>query len=114
MPKLSHNAGGSAQATVVNLRCPACRRLGTFNGWQNIHDLITQISVQGQGGQRQLAPCRSGVRICPNPDCHEIVFVTLDNDGNLLTYPPERIDFEPTDIPQKILASFEEAITAHA
>jgi hypothetical protein len=66
-----------------------------------------------QGGQPTLQQSCSGLRICPNPECREIVFVTVQGD-NVISYPPERLDFEPTDIPPKILVSFEEAITDHA
>src|SRR6266436_5297907 len=61
-----------------------------------------------------MAQCRFGIRICPNLHCREIVFITVDDNAKLLTYPPERIDFEAIDIPKKILASFEEAIADHA
>lgn len=114
MPRLNQNPNMAAGAVVAALRCPACHRLGSFGGYSSINDLITQIPIQGPNGPPRLAQCRSGIRICPNPDCREIVFVTVDDAAKSITYPPERIDFEPTLVPQKILHSFEEAITDHA
>src|SRR5207245_124964 len=35
--------------------------------------------------------------------------------GRLIaTYPPERIDFDPTNVPTKVLAALEESLTCHA
>jgi Domain of unknown function (DUF4145) len=103
MAKLPRSSNyGVGQAETVNLRCPACGRLGTFAGYQNVHDIVLP------GGQRL------GTRICPNQQCCEVVFISVDDDGKSLSYPAERLDFEPTNIPTKIVASFEEAITDHA
>lgn len=113
MANLIH--GGSAtNPGVVNLRCPACHHLGSFDGYHNVNDLVTPISITGADGQSRAIQCRSGIRICPNLVCREIVFVTFDSKANVLTFPAERIDFEAVPVPEKILASFEEAITDHA
>jgi hypothetical protein len=114
MPKLNPNAASAMHALVINLRCPACRRLGAFAGFPNIPDLQVQNVVHGSDGSHGLATSRAGLRICPNTECREIVFITNDESGEVISYPPERLDFEPTDIPAKIVASFEEAVTDHA
>jgi len=87
----------------TTLRCPHCRREGTFFGFAQIAD--------AQIGEYKVAH-----RICPNPKCQGHIFVVLSSrSGELVTsYPPERIDFDTADIPQKIVASFEEALTCHA
>jgi hypothetical protein len=114
MVKLNPNGAGAANSAIVTLRCPSCHRLGSFDGYHSVNDIVTHVPVRGADGQSRAAPCRSGIRICPNPECREIVFITADETAKLLTYPPERIDFEATDIPTKILASFEEAVADHA
>jgi len=114
MLKLHPNVHTVAAGVTINLRCPACRHLGAFTGYNNANDLVTGVPLHGPDGQPRLAQCRSGIRICPNPDCRAIVFVTVDEDAKFLSFPAERIDFDPTLIPQKILDSFEEAITYHA
>lgn len=55
-----------------------------------------------------------GQRKCPNPSCHGHLFVVL-NRGQLVTaYPPVRLDFDPDNLPQNVLKTFEEAISCHA
>ncbi|HYL32995.1 MAG TPA: DUF4145 domain-containing protein [Stellaceae bacterium] len=86
---------------VVSLRCPSCRRNGSFSGFTNIADV--QLTVQDF----------AGMRVCPNPECKELVFI-IANGADITAYPAERLDFDPGGIPPKILASFEEALTDHA
>jgi hypothetical protein len=55
-----------------------------------------------------------GHRMCPNPDCRAHVFVIHASRKLLASYPPQRIDFDPKNIPEAITASLNEAITCHA
>jgi len=87
---------------AVTLRCPHCRKEGTFPGFVQVHDV-------------QIGEFKVGHRICPNPRCQGHVFVVLKSTGDIETsYPPERIDFDTTNIPQRIVNAFEEALTCHA
>lgn len=87
---------------AVSLRCPACRHVGTFEGAGTIPDLFTSDHSLGH-------------RICPNPQCRTHVFSVLDKTGNVVTtYPPERIDFDPTNIPPSIVKTLEEALACHS
>jgi hypothetical protein len=79
-----------------------------------VNDLLIHVVVKGHDGREGLTQTRSGIRICPNPSCRQVVFLTTDDKAIPLLYPPERIDFDTTDIPTKIMASFEEVITDHA
>src|SRR6266702_4412287 len=68
-----HNAG----QTTVRLRCPACRHKGTF---ENI-------------GQQDYSngTLRAGMRRCPDPTCHALVFVVLEGNGALReSFPADR------------------------
>jgi hypothetical protein len=90
-----------AASHIVSLRCPACRRHGTFE--KTIpHDLL------GPEGEFL------GQRRCPNPECHAHVFVAIRQNRVIASYPPERIDFDPVNVPAQVLAALEEAITCHA
>jgi hypothetical protein len=55
-----------------------------------------------------------GQRMCPNPPCKAHLFVVLQGGTLKVSYPPERIDFDATNIPVEVVASLEEAITCHA
>lgn len=58
---------------------------------------------------------RLGQRRCPNPACYAHVFVVWDDRLQVrVSYPSERIDFDPGNIPNQIVASFEEPLTCHA
>jgi hypothetical protein len=85
---------------TINLRCPACRHLGTF---------------QTLGQSLSLGNAMVGHAACPNHSCRTHVFFVLKNDGQLLAaYPPERIDFDATDVPAPVVGALEEAIACHA
>jgi len=88
----------------ITLRCPVCRQLGTFEA---ISDQIIHVPTK--------PPAHLGHRRCPNHTCHAHVFVAWDNDNRaMVAYPPERIDFDASAIPENVVKAFEEAITCHA
>lgn len=56
-----------------------------------------------------------GVRRCPNSKCNAAIFVVYNAAQNLTeSFPAETIDFDATNIPAAVVASFEEAIKCHA
>lgn len=93
---------------TVSLRCPGCRQLGTFEGF-------LQQDIQSASDGR---PCITGVRLCPNQSCRALIFFVRDQAAPpstlLASYPPERLDFDATNIPASITKALEEAITCHA
>lgn len=95
-----------AASTIISLRCPNCKKMGTFTFIKGLHDLVINPGTQEQ---RLL-----GQRACPNPDCKAHIFFASKGDKVVVSYPAERIDFDTTNLPSKVLASFEEAVTCHA
>jgi hypothetical protein len=56
-----------------------------------------------------------GYRRCPNPACLAIVFFAAEPSGNVvLTYPPEKIDFDATNVPAEVRKALEETVTCHS
>jgi len=103
-----------ANASIISIRCPHCRHVGAFHPAQNVHDAQFRYPEQVNGSTFQRL-INYGVRICPNPNCREPIFAILTHNGIVkAVFPPERLDFEPTGVPGKILESFEEALTTHA
>jgi hypothetical protein len=92
-------------STVVQVRCPACKRQGTFDFLQNVYDLVIQ---------NMSPPVITGQRRCPNPECQAHLFFAYQNGKMVVSYPPELIDFDPVNLPPSVLAAFEEAISCHA
>lgn len=89
----------------VRLRCPSCRQIGSFEA---VGNEVIRADHRGQ-------PIWLGQRRCPNPGCFAHVFVAWGPNGEVrAAYPPERIDFDPANIPPQIVATFEEALTCHA
>lgn len=88
---------------AVSVRCPACKRQGTFDTLANIMDLNIQN-----------ASILAGQRRCPNPECHAHLFFAHQNGKILVSYPPELLDFDPINLPPAVLAALEEAISCHA
>jgi hypothetical protein len=56
----------------------------------------------------------AGVRRCPDPTCHQLLFFVLENGLLQQTYPVETIDFDPTNIPSAVQGAIEEAIKCHS
>lgn len=100
LPKFSGGGNGG----FISLRCPGCRQIGTFEPLTGVADLW--------------APDRQvwlSQRRCPNPDCRTHVFCIHTHQNKVLrAYPPERIDFDPKGIPDRILKTFSEALACHA
>src|ERR1017187_10936439 len=99
--------GGQINRSVtVSLRCPRCRQRGTFNAFMQ-HDAQHQID-----GQIHVACLRVG----PDPSCNALIFCVWRQASQKLvaSYPPERLDFDATNIPASITKALEEAITCHA
>jgi len=85
-----------------SLRCPNCGHIGTFEPIQN----HTDLHVSGHW---------LSLRRCPNPPCHAGVFVVANDQQQILrSYPALRIDFDPKNVPQRVLATMSEAVTCHA
>ena len=94
---------------TLSLRCPRCRQRGTFEG-------VLGNDIQSN----QLPPHHNvavsfGLRRCPNPSCHLMVFVTYStsNPGEFACLPPETIDFDTAHLPPKVVETVREAITCH-
>src|SRR5260370_26958533 len=97
---------GQANARVA-FRCPGCRQIVTFDG------ILQNDAYSASDGR----PCVAGLRLCPNPSCRALIYVIWETaaPGKLLaSYPPERLDFDATNIPASITKALEEAITCHA
>ena len=99
-----HQFGVANNKVGITLRCPECRQLGTFDA---VNDQVVVITPNPQ--------VFLGHRRCPNHTCRAHVFVAWDAQNKaIVSYPPERINFDATSIPPSVLSSFEEAITCHA
>jgi hypothetical protein len=99
-------------AASISVRCPACRQLGTFDviAFPNVgplHDVYINT------GAAQMV---SGLRLCPNRSCRALLFFVWDRSRGCTasTYPPERLDFDSTNVPASVTKALEEAITCHA
>lgn len=114
MPSFEITSPNHSNATVVNLRCPHCRHAGAFHGFDNCHDLIYNPVQSRVGTNIKTDYDRAGLRRCPNPECRKLVFVMEAQTKAVDAFPPERIDFDATALPPKILASLDEAIACHS
>lgn len=91
---------------VIKMRCPVCHQRGTFEPIGTNDGLVSPDGVY------------VGQRRCPDPACASLIFFVYQASKHpssiLVTYPPERIDFDATNIPAAVLKALEEAITCHA
>jgi hypothetical protein len=87
---------------IISLECPHC---GHFGAFQSV-GVDSGISTNGQKrafGQRQ----------CPRPQCKGHIFTVSKGNDLITCYPPRLISFDTTNIPTRILESFQEAIMSH-
>ena len=110
----SPNAFSNVAADQVpNLRCPHCMHMGAFT--RAIPSDVNIQHIEMRGGQKHEAGRSTiGIRICPNRECQGIVLVVVDGAGRVLALPSEVLDFDPTDVPNVIASSLEEAIKCHS
>lgn len=98
---------------TINIRCPKCSHHGAFEALSYEVVDATWVKFVSSEGKRTPSTTKAGMRMCPNKQCAALVFYVLTGD-DLLTYPPEVIDFDSSNLPNNILSSLEEAIKAHA
>lgn len=92
----------------TTVRCPECRQIGVFSA---ITPDIYFPEQETPWGKRKV---HAGSRICLNEDCRAHVFVVCQNQKLVQAIPPERIDFDSTNVPARVLLALEEAIACHA
>lgn len=100
---LKSESDGGAAPPVLALRCPGCRRDANVAPIPGFNDL----GLQGQH--------YAGHRRCPRPDCRTHVFVIWKQPlAVVASYPAQRVDFDPADVPSLVLSTFEEALSCEA
>src|SRR5262249_27602233 len=111
----------SAHGSVVSLRCPHCRHVGAFPAVPDCNDIQWSRSLEPD--KATIAQMHTGIsyelwsagmRRCPNPACYSLVFVVLLTGALYECHPPEVIDFDATNLPDRILDTLQEAVKAHA
>ena len=120
--RLQHSAD---HAPEVGLRCPYCNHHGTFGslpsgdttvGWSDSEEAAVgwsnSVTSTAHTGPSWV---NYGPRQCPRSQCRGIVFCVLRETGELLhVFPRETVDWDATNLPEPIVATFEEAIVAEA
>ncbi|MEM4261176.1 MAG: DUF4145 domain-containing protein [Candidatus Woesearchaeota archaeon] len=93
----------SGNLGTLPIRCPGCGREGSFENVVITGDLVVNNLWLGQ-------------RKCPNKNCKTHIFFIYDSQKSevVASYPSQRIDFDVTDIPNKVVNTFEEAISCHS
>ncbi len=90
---------------IIRMRCAACGQRGTFDPILG-HDAEIHLNN---------AQVYAGLRRCPDPQCHALIFAVFNRVGDVAeSYPAETIDFDDTNIPTAVQGALEEAIKCHA
>jgi Domain of unknown function (DUF4145) len=107
--KLQPQNSSGVTAEPLTLRCPFCRHIGVL---QAVHGDDVQCLTASEEGDSSWAVF--GLRRCPNTECRAAIFVVYHSGTMFTSYPPEVLDFDASNLPDAVLASFDEAIRAHA
>ncbi|MCX5569612.1 DUF4145 domain-containing protein [Kaistia nematophila] len=101
---------------IAMMVCPACRHAGAFYPIANNTDVGRTTRRIGaiRDGRPVVDVLHAGIRRCPNDKCNALVFVEMKNDKVLVSYPPQVIDFDATNLPPQVLSCLEEAVMCHA
>jgi HEPN domain-containing protein len=103
--KVSQYSPTGASVTP-SLRCPVCKQRASLHPLPNTQDIVLPF---------ENAQVVAAYRRCPNPDCLSLLFVVTDPASKLLvSYPPERLDFDTTNVPAAVTNAITEAVTCHA
>ncbi|SDX16522.1 protein of unknown function [Tritonibacter mobilis] len=96
------------------MRCPHCRHIGTFSGVSSGIRWYKHKKIEDSESEGFVA----GIRVCPNGECRGLVFAITTNSWVKPTlvksFPPEVIDYDNTDIPERLKTTLEEAILCHS
>jgi hypothetical protein len=111
--KLPNQPTVEAPSMVPNLRCPHCMHMGAFTTILGNDLSITHVEMEGRIPFPK-GTSTVGLRICPNQECKGVVLVVKDNQGGVIAFPNEVLDFDSADIPAAIASSMEEAIKCHS
>lgn len=95
----------STSKPSVSLRCPGCGQVVTLEPVGQF-----DVSIDEGAGKKVL----SGQRRCPNSECRALIFVVLRSGKLVASYPPERLDFDATSLPDAVRTALEEAVVCHS
>jgi Domain of unknown function (DUF4145) len=95
-------------AVRITMRCPVCLCEGTLD--QRGQDLTVHIDGEHWPNRQVI----SGERLCPNSESQALIYVVYDKQGLVASYPPERIDFDASQLPDPVKNPLEEAVECHA
>ncbi|RWI90627.1 MAG: DUF4145 domain-containing protein [Mesorhizobium sp.] len=100
---------------AINVRCPACRHVGSFSH-VGVNDVTSAVvEKQANGRFAQIGTKSFGIRVCPNTECNSVLFFARQTPGGAtVTFPAEVIDFDASNLPPSILGSLEEAVKCHS
>ena len=102
------NHGSAVARRDLVMRCPTCLHRGTLS-------VVTEQDANlATGEQPNPRILLFGYRTCPNPECQQIIFVVIEGRDIVVSFPPERIDFDASNLPPAVLATLEEAVTSHS
>lgn len=103
-----------ANPKVINLRCPVCHNHGAFHGI-SVKDITWRQDFYLKAELRDTRVAFvAGIRLCPTKECSAPIFVILKDEQLFRSFPPEVIEFDPSNIPPLIKESLEEAIKCHS
>ncbi len=99
----------NTQMGPTTMHCPHCGKNSTFDLCHYGND----VSCSSSNSSPKHAV---GIRRCPNLNCRALVFVVFNMKTRkvIQAYPPERLDFDSSNIPPDIVENVEQAITCHA
>jgi hypothetical protein len=93
---------------TIQIRCPGCMHLATMSS------VGGDVPLEFADGAWSKSDAQAGLRICPNTACRALIFVVFSSTGLIQSYPGELVDFDATDVPDRVRENLEEAILCHS
>lgn len=109
---LKNNGTSGIHGPPVSLRCPKCMHVGQFAPVGGAD--FTMVSAHLGNTVSPEDEYQVGHRSCPNPECNLHVFVVIQKGKVIASYPPERITFDASNVPPRVVEALQEAIGCHA
>lgn len=96
----------------LQIKCPGCLHNGSFEPLGGLQDV--RATGKDLFDDDDYSFLRIGIRVCPVSTCRMLVFFTSDWSGaDARVHPAPAPNFNPTDLPDKVLRSFQEALLCY-
>ncbi len=99
----------------VQMRCPHCQCVGTFE--PAINQYLGYSKTNKNSSKTRFDGFEAHILMCPSPSCRSLVFALCRFSGDetdITSFPPELMDFNAENLPPFMIRTLKEALVCHS